>query len=202
MTKDYIKFRNAIKNDENLSLEEAYLLENIFDYYNVDLGYAYPSYDILMKDLKTKRRAKVSKLIKSLVKKGYIEVNKKSNKNTYKVLKYLFINTKAQKPKEEIEIAEEDIEKVEAETNFSKKESKELLKIAKGKLEKVFKAFRYMLQQKNIENKFAYTRWAIKNNKEPCNNYSAPNHNHNGFNNFKAREYDYEDLEWRLLGWK
>lgn len=200
MTKDYIKFRNAIKNDENLSLEEAYLLENIFDYYNVDLGYAYPSYDILMKDLKTKRRAKISKLIKSLVKKGYIEVNKKSNKNTYKLIKYLFVNTKAQKPKEEIEIAEEDIEKVETETNFSKKESKELLKIAKGKLEKVFKAFRYMLQQKNIENKFAYTRWAIRNNKEPCNNSSAPNHN--GFNNFKAREYDYEDLEWRLLGWK
>ena len=110
-------------------------------------------------------------MIKSLVKKGYIEVNKKSNKNTYKLIKYLFVNTKAQKPKEEIEIAEEDIEKVETETNFSKKESKELLKIAKGKLEKVFKAFRYMLQQKNIENKFAYTRWAIRNNKEKCNNY-------------------------------
>lgn len=197
MTKDYIKFRNAIKNDENLSLEEAYLLENIFDYYNVDLGYAYPSYDILMKDLKTKRRAKISKLIKSLVKKGYIEVNKKSNKNTYKLIKYLFVNTKAQKPKEEIEIAEEDIEKVETETNFSKKESKELLKIAKGRLEKVFKAFRYMLQQKNIQNQLAYTKWAIRNNKEPCSIKKG----YNSFNNFKAREYDYEALERKLLGW-
>ena len=28
MTKDYLKFRNAIKKDENLSLEEAYLLEH------------------------------------------------------------------------------------------------------------------------------------------------------------------------------
>lgn len=198
MTKDYIKFRNAIKNDENLSLEEAYLLENIFDYYNVDLGYAYPSYDILMKDLKTKRRAKVSKLIKSLVKKGYIEVNKKGKNNTYKLIKYLFINTKDQKPKEEVEVFEEDIEKVELETNFSKKESKELLKIAKGKLDKVIKGFRYMLQQSNIENKFAYTRWAIRNNKEPC---GYGNKGYNSFNNFKAREYDYEALERKLLGW-
>lgn len=198
MTKDYIKFRNAIKNDENLSLEEAYLLENIFDYYNVDLGYAYPSYDILMKDLKTKRRAKISKLIKSLAKKGYIEINKKSNKNTYKLLKYLFINTKAVNQKKEIEIAEEDIEKIESETNFSEKESKELLKIAKGKLDKVIKGFRYMLQQSNIENKFAYTRWAIRNNKEPC---GYGNKGYNSFNNFKAREYDYEALERKLLGW-
>lgn len=198
MTKDYIKFRNAIKNDENLSLEEAYLLENIFDYYNVDLGYAYPSYDILMKDLKTKRRAKISKLIKSLVKKGYIEVKKKSNKNIYKLLKYLFINTKVLNQKKEIEIAEEDIEKVESETNFSKKESKELLKIAKGKLDKVIKGFRYMLQQSNIENKFAYTRWAIRNNKEPC---GYGNKGYNSFNNFKSREYDYEALERKLLGW-
>ena len=197
MTKDYIKFRNAIKNDENLSLEEAYLLENIFDYYNVDLGYAYPSYDILMKDLKTKRRAKISKLIKSLAKKGYIEIKKKSNKNTYKLLKYLFINTKAQKSKEEIEIAEEDIEKVEVETNFSKKDSKELLKIARGKLEKVLKAFRYMLQQKNIESPLNYTKWAIRNNKEPCDNSTS----YKGFNNFKARDYDYEALERKLLGW-
>lgn len=198
MTKDYIKFRNAIKNDENLSLEEAYLLENIFDYYNVDLGYAYPSYDILMKDLKTKRRAKISKLIKSLAKKGYIEINKKSNKNTYKLLKYLFINTKAVNQKKKIEIAEEDIEKIESETNFSEKESKELLKIAKGKLDKVIKGFRYMLQQSNIENKFAYTRWAIRNNKEPC---GYGNKGYNSFNNFKAREYDYEALERKLLGW-
>ena len=151
-----------------------------------------------MKDLKTKRRAKISKLIKSLAKKGYIEINKKSNKNTYKLLKYLFINTKAVNQKKEIEIAEEDIEKIESETNFSEKESKELLKIAKGKLDKVIKGFRYMLQQSNIENKFAYTRWAIRNNKEPC---GYGNKGYNSFNNFKAREYDYEALERKLLGW-
>ena len=83
MTKDYLKFRNAIKKDENLSLEESYLLELLFDYYNANCGYAFPSYDILMKDLKTKRRAKVSKLLKSLVKKGYILIKKVGKKNTY-----------------------------------------------------------------------------------------------------------------------
>ena len=35
MTKDYLKFRNAIKKDTNLNLEESYLLETLFDYYNV-----------------------------------------------------------------------------------------------------------------------------------------------------------------------
>ncbi|MBY7023540.1 helix-turn-helix domain-containing protein, partial [Clostridium botulinum] len=65
MAKDYLKFRNAVKKDINLSLEESYMLELIFDYYNVSIGYAYPSYEILMSDLKTKRRAKVSKLLKS-----------------------------------------------------------------------------------------------------------------------------------------
>lgn len=200
MTKDYIKFRNSVKKDENLSLEESYLLEILFDYYNSNLGYAYPSYEILMKELKTKRRAKVSKLIKSLVKKGYIEINKKGKNNTYKLLRYLFINVKAPKEEEEVEVFEEDIEKVELETNFSKKESKELLKIAKGKLEKVLKAFKYMLQQKNIENPLAYTKWAIRNNKEPCNK-----RNYNGFNNFEGRDYtqeDYDALERKLLGWK
>ena len=41
-----------------------------------------------------------------------LQMYKKSNKNTYKLIKYLFVNTKAQKPKEEIEIAEEDIKTI------------------------------------------------------------------------------------------
>src|SRR5471030_1956290 len=92
MTKDYLKFRNAIKKDTQLSLEEGYMLELLFDYYNTSCNYAYPSYEVLMSDLKTKRKAKVSKLLKALVRKGYISITKRGKKNTYKLLKYLFLN--------------------------------------------------------------------------------------------------------------
>ena len=92
MIKYYLKFRNAIKKDKNLTLEEGYMLELIYDYYNVSVGYAYPSYEVLMSDLKTKRKAKVSKLLKALVKKGYISITKRGKKNIYKLLKYLFLN--------------------------------------------------------------------------------------------------------------
>ena len=54
-----------------------------------------------------------------------------------------------------------------------------------------------MLEQKNIENPLGYTKWAIRNNKEPCSIKKG----YNSFNNFKAREYDYEALERKLLGW-
>ena len=92
MTKDYLKFRNAIKKDTNLNLEESYLLETLFDYYNVQLGYAFPSYEVLMSDLKTKRRAKISKLLKSLEKKGYISIhpilNLSDNKGYMRYIKF------------------------------------------------------------------------------------------------------------------
>ena len=146
MTKDYLKFRNAIKKDENLSLEESYLLELLFDYYNANCGYAFPSYDILMKDLKTKRRAKVSKLLKSLVKKGYILIKKVGKKNTYTLLKYLFIYKKT-KGKEDLgqitidDIATEKENKVIEATGCTKGQAKTLLQLSKNKIEKVISTF-------------------------------------------------------------
>lgn len=225
MTKDYLKFRNAIKKDTNLNLEEAYLLEVLFDYYNTSCGYAFPPYEVLMQDLKTKRRAKISKLLKSLEKKGYISIKKKGKKNTYYILKYLFLNkskSKTTKQKHDAPVdsngnipvegqmhVEEIIntkehEEVAAITGFNKKQSDELLKASDNQIEKIVQAFEYSKKQGKAV--FAYVRWCLKNLdvskfiKQETNKEEV--YDPKKFNNFEPRTYDYENLEWGLLGWK
>lgn len=212
MIKDYLKFRNAIKKDNNISLEESYMLELIFDYHNVNCGYAYPSYEILMADLKTKRKAKVSKLLKSLVKKGYILITKVGKKNTYKLLKYLFLNTQVDsdgKPPLDGQIHFEEITEDEnkvIELGFTHKQAKSLLQITKDKVDKIVQAFNYATQ-KGADNIYSYTVWAI-NNINKIKNTFKPVEEENGWNpkskfdNFQPREYDWDSLEKRLLGWE
>lgn len=212
MTKDYLKFRNAIKKDENLSLEECYMLELIFDYYNISVGYAYPGYEILMADLKTKRKAKVSKLLKSLVKKGYISITKVGKKNTYKLLKYLFLNNPVDsdgKPPLDGQIHYTDITEEENKIiglGFTHKQAKSLLQVAKDKVDKVIKAFSYATE-KGADNLYSYTLWAINNISKIKNTIKHVEDNDSWspktkFDNFKPREYEWDSLEKRLLGWE
>jgi hypothetical protein len=212
MTKDYIKFRNAIKKDTNLSLEESYMLELIFDYYNTSIGYAYPGYELLMSDLKTKRKAKVSKILKALVKKGYISITKRGKKNTYKLLKYLFLNNPLDgngKPPlngqiHYTELTEEENKVIEL--GFTQKQAKSLLQVAKDKADKVVNAFNYATT-KGADNLYAYTLWAINNINKIKTSFKPVENNDSWnpktkFDNFKPREYDWDSLEKRLLGWE
>ena len=219
MTKDYLKFRNAIKKDTNLNLEESYLLETLFDYYNVQLGYAFPSYEVLMSDLKTKRRAKISKLLKSLEKKGYISITKQGKKNTYKLLKYLFLSKTKAKAKQkqhapvdsngnvpldgQVDVEEflntKEQQDVMELTGFNSKQSSELLKAAGNKIDKIAKAFEYAKSKGKAV--FRYVKWCISN-LELIIKKSNKEIDAYKFNNFEPREYDYDDLEWKLLGWQ
>lgn len=212
MTKYYIKFRNAVKKDKNLSLEEGYMLELIYDYHNISVGYAYPSYDVLMSDLKTKRRAKVSKLLKSLVNKGYIQINKVGKKNTYKLLKYLFlsqpVDSNGNKPIDGqvhyIEVTEDENKVIDV-TGFTEKQAKNLLQIAKDKVDKVIEAFNYATE-KGADNIYKYTIWAI-NNIHKLQNCCKPIDSKGWnpktkFDNFEPRQYDWGSLENKLLGWE
>ncbi len=206
MTKDYLKFRNAIKKDENLSLEESYLLEVLFDYYNVNCGYAFPSYDILMEDLKTKRRAKVSKLLKSLVKKGYILIQKVGKKNTYQLLKYLFIHkrTKGKEDPGQItikDITTEEENKVIEVTGCTKGQAKTLLKLSKNKIEKVITTFEYAAS-KGAKNMYAYVKALLERNIDigsKIKERTIP-----FISTCEGRNYSdewYEQIERKLLGW-
>lgn len=211
MAKDYLKFRNAIKKDTNLNLEEAYMLELIFDYYNTSIGYAYPGYEILMEDLKTKRKAKVSKLLKSLVKKGYILITKAGKKNTYKLLKYLFLNNPVDsdgKPPVDGQIHFSEITDEEKEVinlGFTQKQAKSLLQVAKDKVDKIVKAFNYATE-KGADNLYSYTLWAISNINKIKNTLKPIEeigwNPKTKFDNFQPRIYDYDSLEKRLLGWE
>ena len=117
MIKDFLKSLNAIHKDTVLTLEEKHLLTILIKYYNVDKGYSYPTYEILLKECSTKRRSKISKIIKGLKEKNYIEVIKvKGNKSHYYVKKYLYLvkNSKIEEKEVEDEVVKKVIENKEA----------------------------------------------------------------------------------------
>jgi hypothetical protein len=91
MIKDIFKSLNSIHRDSNLTLEEKHLLIILIKYHNVEEGYSYPTYENLLEECSTNRRSKISKIIKGLKAKGYIEVVKvKGNKSHYYIKKHLF----------------------------------------------------------------------------------------------------------------
>lgn len=80
----------------------------------------------------------------------------------------------------------------------SKERLKEIIDYSKDKAKNLF-AYCYRLLKDNIQvntsynNNYSYANNTYNNNLTP-RGYSS-------FNNFKAREYDYETLERQLLGW-
>ena len=212
MKKDYLAFNNYILSQENLSLEEGYMMQVLFQCHNTTLGYAYPTYKALMKYCKTNRQAKISKILKSLVDKGYISIENHGNNRYYIVdIEKYIEGTKA--------ISDEYITQ-NTETNNSEFEgltvSQEntLMKLAKTK-ERLLEIIDY--SRDKAKNLFAYCYRLLKDNIQVntsysySNNYSYANNNtysnnstpkgYKSFNNFKARDYDYDALERQLLGW-
>lgn len=91
MIKDIFKSLNSIHRDSNLTLEEKHLLTILLKYHNVAEGYSYPTYENLLEECSTNRRSKISKIIKGLKEKSYVEVVKvRGNKSHYYIKKHLF----------------------------------------------------------------------------------------------------------------
>ena len=126
MIKDIFKSLNSIHRDSNLTLEEKHLLTILIKYHNVTDGYSYPTYKILLEECSTSRRSKISKMIKGLKEKAYIEVVKvKGNKSHYYIKKHLFFIEKfdSDKKQNSTENKNEEIqveEKVETKDNAIK----------------------------------------------------------------------------------
>lgn len=126
MIKDIFKSLNSIHRDSNLTLEEKHLLTILIKYHNVTDGYSYPTYEILLEECSTSRRSKISKMIKGLKEKAYIEVVKvKGNKSHYYIKKHLFFIEKfdSDKKQNSTENKNEEIqveEKVETKDNAIK----------------------------------------------------------------------------------
>ncbi|WP_455809088.1 helix-turn-helix domain-containing protein [Clostridium butyricum] len=93
MIKDLLSSFKAILNDINMSKNEKLVLECLILNYNVNMGYAFPKYEQLKIALSTKRDETVSNTLKSLVDKGYININKAGRKNVYYINRYLYLIT-------------------------------------------------------------------------------------------------------------
>ena len=194
-----MKFNNFILSDENLTLEEGYMLQVLFQYHNIEEGYAYPTYAKLMKACKTNRQAKISKILKSLVAKGYINIERRGNNRYYivEIEKYIEGNAPVQ------EVREKETSTVEG---LSASQERTLMKLA-GTRDKLMQMVNYA--KSRAKNLFAYVYRLLKDNVvlgakdtsvNPHYNSATPK-GYSGFNNFKARDYDYEALERKLLGW-
>jgi hypothetical protein len=139
-------------------------------------------------------------------------MTKVGKKNTYKLLKYLFINKPVDsdgKPPVAgqihfTEITEEENKIIEL--GFTQKQAKSLLKVAKDKVDKIIEAFNYAAD-KGANNLYGYTLWAINNISKVKNAFKVVDNDSGGWNpktkfdNFEAREYDWDLLERKLLGW-
>lgn len=196
-----MKFNNFILAEEDLTLEEGYMLQVLFQYHNIEEGYAYPTYKALMKACKTNRQAKISKILKSLVTKGYIRIEKHGNNRYYIVEVERFLGSSAP-----VQEAEKEVSTVEG---LSASQERTLMKLAKTK-EKLLEMVNYA--QNKAKNLFAYVYRLLKDNVvlgaedtsiNPHYNSATPK-GYSSFNNFEGRNYsqeDYDSLERKLLGW-
>lgn len=230
MVKDLLKTMLGINNDTNLKPSEKVLLSSLILYHNSKLGYSYPNYEQLQVSLSTKRKATVSVNIKILEDKGYITVQKsRGNKNIYYINRHLFyidenqnskkkenpVDSNGNKPLvnqvhiDEIinkDLSEGKVIQIADYTGFNKKQSKELLDDCGNDELKVIRAFNHMKNKKNVDDEFNYTKWIILNESKikvhVKNPYKKDNKKVSKFNNFEPRQYDYDALEKRLLGWE
>lgn len=199
ISKDFLKFRQYLRNN-NLSIKEQYLMEYFFEFHNIKFGYAYPKFEDMLNLFGTTCRNTISNIIKSLEEKGLLKVDRDCKNNRYYILNINnFLNGKNEKIKKEApkelskEITNEE-KKVIDHTGFNLNQARKLLIAAKNNAKKVIDAFIYA-EDKKPDNIFGYTKWCVKNGKK------KEDYKKLRFNNFESREYDYDSLEWRLLGW-
>lgn len=220
MVKDLLKSLNSIHNDNKLSLEEKFLLTILIKYHNPKLNYAYPSYEVLMAECSTNRKAKISKIVKSLSEKEYITIKKsQGNKNLYFINKHLYYiakdastDSKEQKPSIKIDTKKAPKFGVDSNSNEplpnqitveeaqSKDDSlEEQIIETTGCTPEVAKASVEYAKQQGANNIRTYAIASI--NKGFTGSNLVNGINAMKFNNFEPREYDYDSLEKKLLGW-
>lgn len=224
LVKDLLKSLNSIHNDNKLSLEEKFLLTILIKYHNHKLNYAYPSYEVLMAECSTNRKAKISKIVKSLSQKEYITIKKsQGNKNLYFINKHLYYIAKDESTdsKEQKQLNKIDTKKApkvgvvsngneplpnqvtiaEALQEAESKESslEEQIVEATGCTKEIAKSSVAYAKQQGANNIKAYAIASI--NKGFTGSNLVNGINPLKFNNFESREYDYDSLEKKLLGW-
>lgn len=250
VSKNFITFKQHVRS-KKLSVNEQYLLELLFEWYNCNYGYAYPTIKTLMEAFNTTSKNRVIDTIKKLESKGLIRVNRAKKKNNTYLITGIerFINNfvapakkKEEKPKKKPSVKKSTEEKImpldsngeaplEGQVSFFdeveevKQEVKEVTPEEvkeDSKVKKVLKSFTGLKLSKKEKEIISETDESVLNHAidsitvEKINgtyfleaiNRAKRNMknlvdgiNPFKFNNFKAREYDWDSLEAQLLGW-
>lgn len=97
-----------------------------------------------------------------------------------------------------LDIIENDIKRIRNITNneFNKTTMMTFRNITNGDIEKIKRVYEYVNTREIKGSKAGYMRTSLENWEEPKQSSSKT-----GFNNFEARQYDYDSLEKKLLGW-
>lgn len=221
VSKNFISFRQYIRT-KDLCVNEQYLLELLFEFHNHSFGYAYPDLKTLMKAFNTISKNRVIYTIKKLEKKGLITVVRKFKENNRyfiaNINEFIVIENKKTPVKVHVDSngdlpleGQIDIEEVLKENESQSDKIKLILDKFKGIiLSKKQKEVIDNTEKGILENAIAsitvdkinatYLLGAIERAKTKSK-YLVDGINPFKFNNFKAREYDYDSLEKKLLGW-
>lgn len=221
VSKNFISFRQYIRT-KDLCVNEQYLLELLFEFHNHSFGYAYPDLKTLMKAFNTTSKNRVIYTIKKLEKKGLITVVRKFKENNRyfiaNINKFIVTENKKAPVKAPVDSngdlpleGQIDIEEVLKENESQSDKIKLILDKFKGIiLSKKQKEVIDNTEKGILENAIAsitvdkinatYLLGAIERAKTKSK-YLVDGINPFKFNNFKAREYDYDSLEKKLLGW-
>ena len=221
VSKNFISFRQYIRT-KDLCVNEQYLLELLFEFHNHSFGYAYHDLKTLMKAFNTTSKNRVIYTIKKLEKKGLITVVRKFKENNRyfiaNINEFIVIENKKTPVKVHVDSngdlpleGQIDIEEVLKENESQSDKIKLILDKFKGIiLSKKQKEVIDNTEKGILENAIAsitvdkinatYLLGAIERAKTKSK-YLVDGINPFKFNNFKAREYDYDSLEKKLLGW-
>ena len=221
VSKNFISFRQYIRT-KDLCVNEQYLLELLFEFHNHSFGYAYPDLKTLMKAFNTTSKNRVIYTIKKLEKKGLITVVRKFKENNRyfiaNINEFIVIENKKTSVKVHVDSngnlpleGQIDVEEVLKENESQSDKVKLILDKFKGIiLSKKQKEVIDNTEKGILENAIAsitvdkinatYLLGAIERAKTKSK-YLVDGINPFKFNNFKAREYDYDSLEKKLLGW-
>lgn len=221
VSKNFISFRQYIRT-KDLCVNEQYLLELLFEFHNHSFGYAYPDLKTLMKAFNTTSKNRVIYTIKKLEKKGLITVVRKFKENNRyfiaNINEFIVIENKKTPVKVHVDSngdlpleGQIDVEEVLKENESQSDKVKLILDKFKGIiLSKKQKEVIDNTEKGILENAIAsitvdkinatYLLGAIERAKTKSK-YLVDGINPFKFNNFKAREYDYDSLEKKLLGW-
>lgn len=215
VSKNFISFRQYIRT-KDLSVNEQYLLELLFEFHNHELGYAYPDLKTLMKAFNTTSKNRVVSTIKKLEKKGLIRVIRKfrdNNRYFIENINQFIITEKKKTSTNKVLEGQIDVKEVLGETESETETDKVKLILEKFKgivLSKKHKEVINNTEKEVLENAIEsinvdkvngnYLLGAIERIKVKAIQL-VDGINPKSFNNFKAREYDWDSLEAKLLGW-